>query len=156
MEKIPLSRGGYTLVDDENYEFLSQWKWYTGTKGYIQGKIDKIPVLMHRVVTGCKKGELVDHRDGDKRNNQKSNLRICSNRENLRNRGKTRANKSGYKGVHWDKKGKKWNAHIMVNYKSIYLGVYSDKKEAARAYNEAALKYHGEFAKLNSVEERKQ
>ncbi len=72
--------------------------------------------------------------------------------ENSRSQ-KTRSNNtSGYKGVYWEKQLKKWRARIKVNYQGVHLGVFSDKEEAAKAYNAAALEYFGEFAKLNIIE----
>ena len=93
----------------------------------------------------------VDHRNGNKLDNRKSNLRICSRSENQMNRGKQKNNTSGFKGVSQIKMNQKWVAYIKVNYKRIYIGCFLKKVDAARAYNMAALKYHGEFGLLNKV-----
>lgn len=103
---------------------------------------------MHRLVAGAKPGELVDHIDGDSLNNRRENLRLCTRRENTLNaRGKN--SESGYKGVARVKHLNKWSARIMVHGKNLYLGVFVDAKEAALAYDAAAKKHFGEFARTN-------
>lgn len=94
-------------------------------------------------------GEEVDHIDGNKLNNTRGNLRIASNAENKMNRDKQSNNTSGYKGVSFHKKYKKWRAIIGIQGKSIHLGYFSDAVEAAKAYDDSARKYHGEFARTN-------
>lgn len=93
----------------------------------------------------------IDHEDRNPLNNHKNNLRFCTYSENSRNRGKPTTNTSGYKGVSWFKRDKKWKAQIMVEGKGFCLGSFKNKIDAARAYNRAALKYHGEFACLNEI-----
>jgi len=88
----------------------------------------------------------VDHIDGNGLNNKKSNLRLCTNNQNLYNRAKCKNNTSGFKGVKWKKDSKKWVAAINVNNKRIYLGQYTSKIKAHEAYVAACKKYHGEFA----------
>ena len=95
------------------------------------------------------KGMYTDHIDGNSLNNSKSNLRICTNRENAYNRGKQSNNTSGYKGVY--KTGKTWVARIVVNSKILVLARSTNKLKLAKIYNEAALKYHGEFAYQNNL-----
>lgn len=103
-------------------------------------------IYLHRYVTKCPKGMYVDHIDGNKLNNQFSNLRICTNSENLRNRKKVSGN---YKGVYFDSKRNKWTSQITLNYKRHYLGHFNTEKEAAVAYNNKARILHGSFANLN-------
>jgi hypothetical protein len=133
----------YTIVDDEDFETLNKIKWYRSTQGY---SIEKSGKLMHRVLKSAKKGEYVDHIDGDKLNNQKKNLRICTNEENGRNQVFHKNNTSGFKGVSYDKARNKWFSQIMVNYKHKGLGRFPTKEEAYEAYCKAAKLYHGEFA----------
>jgi hypothetical protein len=156
MKEIPLSRGLVALVDDEDYEELMKYKWSAMTSGYahratlISSKPRKfLTTSMHQYIMGLKHGDprMVDHIDGNKRNNQRSNLRICTVSENGRNKKSTK-NTSGYKGVTWDKERGKWMAQIKVNKKLVYLGRYDDPHVAHKAYCEAALKLHGEFARI--------
>jgi len=156
MKEILITKGYVALVDDDDYDLLVQWKWYAQvgkdgracayrTSSRVDGKTKTL--YMHRVVMKAPDGKVVDHRDGNALNNQKCNLRICFNTENLRNRGKSKINTSGYCGV--VKNGKGFIARIMVYNKGYCLGTYKTAIEAAYAYDIAAEKYHGEFAKLN-------
>jgi len=157
MKKIALGGkngvGKFALVDDGDYDYLNQWKWRIDPKGYalrtkkINGK-QKI-LFIHRVIMNLPSGIRVDHKDGNALNNQRSNLRECTAEQNQRNRGKQRNNKSGYKGVFFDKARRKWRAMIGMNGRLIHLGFFIDKVDAAKAYDRAALKYFGEFAWLN-------
>jgi hypothetical protein len=152
MKKIKLSRGKYTLVDDEDYEYLSQWKWFWLNPGYAArtirtGKSFR-KILMHRLLLNAVKGQEVDHKNANGIDNRRKNLRLCSKMQNHWNRGKSRVNTSGYKGVNWNKHWKIWTARITVNGKRIFLGNFKDKKLAAEAYYKAAIKYHKEFARI--------
>ena len=91
----------------------------------------------------------VDHIDGNKQNNMVTNLRFCTNAENLRNRGSYRGSSSKYVGVHWHTASGKWQAKITINGKNKHLGLFTDEQEAARVYDAAARELHGEFARLN-------
>lgn len=105
----------------------------------------------HREILGFPTGE-IDHKNGDGLDNRRENLRVCSRLENNRNQRKSkRPLTSKYKGVSWDKKSKKWLAHISIMNKCKYLGVFSDEWEAALAYNKAAEEKFGEFACLNEI-----
>lgn len=157
MKEIELTQGKVALVDDEDYEFLMQWDWYAYRSGkkvyftyYSQRNIkineDKRSTLkMHRVIMGVTDPKLqVDHIDGNSLNNQRSNLRICTSVENCRNSKKRTGASSQYKGVSWHKVSEKWIAHIT-------LGSFKTEEDAALAYNEAAIRYHGKFAGLNVI-----
>ena len=106
---------------------------------------------MHRQILNTPDGFEVDHKDRNKLNNQKHNIRNCTHAENQRNIGVTSKNTSGYKGVFWSKKDKKWVSVLMVNGEVKRLGYFSEVKNAVKAYNDAALIHHGEFAKLNDI-----
>lgn len=105
--------------------------------------------MLHRAIMKAKKGEQVDHINGNTLDNRKENLRICTHAENIRNRNQRKNSNTKYKGVF--KSGKKWGASIGYENERYYLGVFKTQEEAAIAYNKAALKYHGEFALLNTV-----
>ena len=96
-------------------------------------------------------GVVVDHIDGDSLNNVMSNLRICSRSENAKNRLKRPGTSSAYKGVTWNKNEKKWKAQITNDYMYIPLGTFDCEEEAAESYNEAAIRFHGDFVSLNEI-----
>lgn len=167
MKKIPLrgkyGDGKFALVDDEDSEKANCHKWYlTGGPrgGYVRTTVylggghahphHKL-LGLHQLVMNAPDGVLVDHIYGDKLDNRKSQLRLCTNAENCRNVPAPRHNTSGYKGVSFHKVTGKWSASIRLNKKSKHIGIYLTPKEAARAYNKVALEQWGEFAHLNSV-----
>lgn len=162
MKRIPLSQGKFALVDDEDFEFLSQWKWgldrsgsgYASRNAYLGGgrkNPKRQTIRMHRLILGLP-GD-VDHIDGDGLNNQKSNLRPCGARQNAQNRRVYSNNSSGYKGVCFNTRDNKYQANIRVDGRLKFLGYFKDAAGAATAYNEAANKYFGEFARPNIIKE---
>jgi len=161
MKKIKLdgknSIKTYTVVDDDLFAYLNQWRWHCDKQGYvvrtqyykdIKGSKN---IYMHRIINETPVAMETDHLNGDKADNRKSNLRTATRLQNAQNKGLTKSNKSGFKGVHWCQRAKKYIAKIKNDGRSIHLGTFSDKLEAARVYNEAAVKYHGDFADLNIV-----
>lgn len=148
---IPLVCGGYAIVDKEEVSRLKKFKWRIEGKGkwrYVVTHRDGKAYRMHRLITGATKGMVVDHIDGNTLNNRKSNLRVCTNAENLRNQHSVRG-RSKFKGVYFNKVEKLWRAQIMVNRKKICIGKFATPRTAAKAYDQAAKKYFGEFARLN-------
>lgn len=135
------------IIDAEDIEKVEKYMWYLTDKGYAATNINGKRVKIQHIIMGA--NSLIDHKDRDKLNNRKSNYRFCTNAENSRNIGILRSNTSGYKGVVWHKQGKKWAARIEVNKIRHSLGLFNNKLDAAKAYNVACLKYHGEFACLN-------
>ena len=140
-------------ISPEDQELVDKYEWRVNSRGYIvrRGRNNSQNYLHHLIIGKPKKGFVVDHIDGDKENNTRENLRICKQAENCANSKISKNNTSGFKGVSWNKALKKWHAYIMLNRKRIHLGYFKDKLEAAKAYNKAALKYFGEFARLNEV-----
>ena len=153
MKQIKLFNNEVTLVDDEDHERLSRFKWHTNKKGYVlrsvyeNGKVSKI--FMHNEIMNPDHDLLVDHKDHNKLNNQKSNYRICTNTDNAKNRSSQKSSTSKYLGVSFKNANKKWIAQISFNNKVVHLGCFKNEEDAAKAYDEAAKKYHDEFANLN-------
>lgn len=157
MREIPLTRGLVALVDDEDFEELNSHKWYADKDGYAcraaphpvhSGK--RTLLMMHRVILGLQYGDARqgDHRDGNKANNQRGNLRIATRQQNLQNVGAKRRNTSGFKGVCFVKRTGKWRASIRNNGQPKFLGDYCSPELAHAAYVAAATKMHGEFLNL--------
>lgn len=158
MKKIKLTKGQYTLVDNEDFERLNAYRWYImwnkTTKSFYAMRNSKLvngkykTIHMAREIMQPPAKMVVDHINHDTLNNQKKNLRICTYSQNLMNRGKTSKNTSGFKGVCFYKVRKKWGAHIMVNQKQTYLGLFATPLLAYKAYCTACIKYHGEFSNI--------
>ena len=154
MNYIELTQGKYTIVDDEDLKEVSKYKWYF-SNGYARRDagygINRERIKMHRFILNIPKNVQVDHKNGDTLDNRRENLRICTKAENLRNRKIGKNNTSGYKGVDWFKNRNLWRAKIKYNNKLIHLGYFQTKIDAAKAYNNAAIKYHKEFSRLNKI-----
>ena len=142
----------YTVIDAEDYNKIKDLKWSLDGRGYVTHcRENGISSKFHRVIIGALDNETADHIDGDPLNNRKVNLRMCTHHQNTWNNRTPKNNTSGYKGVHWNKEKRKWGAGIKYNYKKLFLGYFDDKIEAAKAYNTAAIKHFGDFARLNDV-----
>ena len=155
MKLIPLTQGLFALVDDKDYKWLMQWKWNAAKSDkncYAKRTMtDKSAISMHRQILGLEKGDgiKVDHRNHFGLDNQRHNLRKCTTAENGRNRRPKKNSKSGFKGVSPSTSGKKWQVYININGKDKYITSCNDVVDAAKAYDVAARKYHGEFACTN-------
>lgn len=155
MKEIPLTQGKVALVDDEDFDYINQWKWYCqkshGLSFYAIRNSEGGIRMMHRLIMNASVNIYIDHKDMDGLNNCRDNLRFATLSQNQHNRGKLRNNTSGFKCVSYNKQKGKWEAYIEYNNKKYHLGLYEIIELAALAYNEAALKYHGEFARLNVI-----
>jgi len=152
---LTLTKGKFTIVDDGDFEWLSQWKWTFCNTGYayrIGPRAEgRKKIYLHRLVAGVEKGDEVDHIDRNKLNNTRGNLRKCSRRENSCNNIRRSKKSSKYKGVFLKKRDNKWCAQIKVGGNSKHIGIFDRQEDAALAYNAMALVVHGEFAYLNEV-----
>ncbi len=150
MKKISLSKRRFVIVDDEDFDLVSRCGWWISDTGYATNNRGGKIVRMHRLILNPKKGEYVDHINRNKLDNRRENLRTCTNGQNTMNQPKKSQNTSGFKGV-TRHSATRWLAQIKVNYKNNYLGLFKFKRDAAKAYNEAALLHYGEFAYLNKI-----
>jgi hypothetical protein len=155
MKSIPLTRGYVALVDDEDYEAISAFKWsahrHARTCYAARAVIDcgqHRSLLMHRVILNAPPGIQVDHVNGDGLDNRRANLRLATRSQNQHNQRISLANSSGFKGVSYDSARASWRAHIMVNRRRIWLGRFTTAEEAAAAYRAASTKHHGAFGRL--------
>lgn len=153
MVEIVLTQGKVALIDSEDFERVSRFKWSAMRRDHCWYAYHWVSVgggkgttqYLHQFLTGRLN---TDHIDGNGLNNRRSNLRAASTQLNNCNKHKTWA-KSGFKGVAGSKNGQRWEGRIRFNKKLIFLGSYETPQEAAQAYDEAALRYFGEFAFTN-------
>jgi len=157
--RIPLTRGKFAVVDPEDYPRLVRYKWYAhksphtfyAVRSLTNGK--KLPrknSYMHHLVIDIPPGLFCDHINHNGLDNRKANLRLATLAQNIRHRRKFKIpSRSGYKGVDWVARQRKWRARITINRRRIYLGSFKNQIQAAEAYDKAAEKYHGRFAVLN-------
>lgn len=155
--EIPLTMGVKAIVDAEDADRVMQFKWYAKKQrpGFYAARCVKHEGInktyfLHHFILGTKL--MVDHINGDKLDNRKSNLRTCTNSENIRNSVQRRPTRTGYKGVVYMKATRKYEARIwLVKSTYKYLGQYEDRHVAAHEYNKAAIAHFGEFARLNPI-----
>lgn len=159
MKKVPLTQGYEAIVDDDDYEIVSRYKWHTHITrdGRIyanrKGPKGKAPISMHRFLMSALKGQMVDHKNTDGLDNRRENLRFCTRSQNQWNQKPVNYGTSKYKGVCRSTTPGKWRAYIRVNDRGRSLGAYWTEEEAAKAYDEAARRYFGEFARPNFLTE---
>lgn len=149
VKPILLTDGIYAYVDACDYAEISRYTWRLVGGGYAGRSEKGKTILMHRQIMKPPKGMVVDHVRGNKLNNSRENLRVCTRRENAWNKAKHRRSSSRYKGVYYDKSRKRWFAAIYYDGRLHRLGWFDDEVEAARAYDRAAVEQFGEFARLN-------
>ena len=156
--EVMLNKGFVAIIDSEDLELVSCYNWNVTKqrhKHYAHTVTEGRRILvMHRFLLRPDRGVLVDHINGDGLDNRRANLRLANYSQNAANRGKPQCGRSTsrYKGVFFESSGtrkNRWRALIRVNGQRIHLGAYSEELEAAVAYDTAAKKHFGEFAKLN-------
>lgn len=159
MIEIQLTKGQTAIIDDEDYELVSKHKWQLTCSGSnnvfyaittLYGKNGaKKTLRMHRLIMGLTDPKVqCDHENGNGLDNRRGNLRVCTNGQNSCNRGKTKNNTSGFKGVTWSKWNNKWAAQIQVHRRNIHLGYYHTPEAGHSAYCKAAEELHGDFANV--------
>lgn len=151
--EVKLTRGLVTIIDAEDFEFVSQWKWCAirgHSTDYVSRRHGKTSVTLHRVLLNAPAGVHVDHRNSNGLDNRRENIRLCTPAENRRNSQKSKGGSSEFKGVSKYPPGrtKTWFASIRFD-KKRYARYFATELEAALWYDEMAKELHGEFAKLN-------
>ncbi len=157
---IPLTQGQFAIVDAGDFDWLSQWKWHadwnprkkqwSARTNVTEADGRQRGIRMHRMIMGDAV-RMVDHIDGNTLNNCRSNLRACTPITNGRNRSKVAPSSSRFKGVSWNRRQGYWGAYIRIDKQLKYLGCFSKEVDAARAYNDAATRHFGPFARLNDL-----
>lgn len=155
-----LGRGLQTIVSDEDFDFLAQWKWSLNSKGYVKRNLtikrrgERTTyrlILMHRVVAeraGIEVANEIDHKNLNRLDNQRGNLRPATRSQNCINTGLKKSNSTGFKGVYFEKGRGKFVAQIRVSGKRLHLGRFETAELAYEAYRQAARQYHGEFCNV--------
>lgn len=151
MSAVRLCDGAVIQVSPEDVALAESRRWRLDRQGYVvAGTRRGAKPRLHRVILQAPAGLQVDHVNGDRLDNRRENLRLATNRQNCSNRlPNRRPGTSRFKGVCWNRKAGKWQASIRVNYRRFHLGVYSDERDAALAYDRAAREHFGEFARPN-------
>lgn len=146
MKRIDISTEKYpntfVMVDDEDFEYFNQWKWYCTSHGYAARHFGRKILYMHRIINKTPKGFLTDHIDRITFNNTRKNLRTGDKSLNSINRKIQPNNTSGYKGISWGKKIKKWETYIFKNNLKIHLGHFANIEDAIIARKKGEKKYH--------------
>lgn len=158
VKNIPMNQGKFVFVDDEDYDYLMQWRWtFNPHGGGYASRTDRTgvkqkTVLMHRQIMDASRNQIVDHINRDRLDNRRVNLRVCTPLENARNAGKRKDGlTSNYKGVFFIDRNGKFGSAIQVSGRRISLGYYDNEMDAAYYYNQKAIEYFGEFAALNEL-----
>lgn len=148
-KEIELTQGYVAIVDDEDYEEISKHKWYAKKCRNKVYAVSGSHIYMHVLIMLPSDGVIIDHRDGNGLNCTRGNMRYATYSQNGLNRGKSVDNTSGYKGVSFNKARGKWQVRISINGTETHIGLFDNVEDAARAYDRAALEFHGEFASTN-------
>jgi len=159
MRQSTIGKVGVTLavcgnefsVDHEDVLRIAEFNWTLTKQGYAITSGGNKVIYLHRLIMDAPIGKCVDHINGDRTDNRKSNLRICTQAQNLYNSTAQSTSTSKFKGVSWKSDKRKWRASIKINGKCFHLGYFNDEVSAAKVYNERAIKEFGEYAYLNTV-----
>lgn len=152
VKQISVGHGLCAYVDAADYEWLSRWTWGLHN-GYAGRYENKKLIFMHRAIMQPPEGKVVDHRNHNKLDNTRANLHVCTQPENIRNASKRNGTSSRFVGVYYHRLARKWCAVFWFKGKCIYLGLFTDEEEAARAYDRKAVEMLGEVARPNFPEE---
>jgi hypothetical protein len=150
VRELPLGNGGVTLLDDEDYARYSAWNWWKSGAGYVSRRVrsERRTITLSRAIMNAPADLQVDHVNGDRLDNRRSNLRLCTQSQNNANARMCKGT-SRFRGVHWCSRTRDWIARIRVNGRTKHLGIFVDEVAAARAYDEAMVREFGEFALTN-------
>lgn len=150
---LRLRGGASTMLDDTDYDRAKDFRWHKTTNGYVAGFVMeqgvRRRVYLHRWLLEAQPGQIVDHIDGNKLNNRRSNLRLVTRSQNQANRRHNRNSRSRYKGVTWHKRRGMWMARIQVRGRRITIGYFVDPLQAAYEYDAFARTFFGEYARVN-------
>jgi len=148
---IKLTRNQVAIIDEDDNSLINQRSWQYHWHGYAVSHINNKTILMHRLIMNFPKGS-IDHINGNKLDNRKQNLRIATVSQNGANRKLNTKSKSGFKGVTWNKRKRKWSVVIIKEKKKYFLGYYYDPVEGAKVYDKKAKELFNEYARLNFPE----
>ena len=154
MKYISLTRKKFAIVDDEDFNYLNQWKWYCNNWGYaIRGIWNPVKknndfIFMHNIILPTKIGFENDHINGNKLDNRKENLRYVTSSQNKMNTKIYKNNTSGFKGVYWHKDKEKWMALIHCDRKKTFIGYFKIKNQAIKARFQKEKELFGDFSRL--------
>lgn len=157
MARIVLTCGAEVLVDDADIPLVGQYKWHLSHNGYVVRRVridGRKPIIyLHRAIMSADWAGDIDHINGDRLDNRRQNLRYATRSENNMNARARKGTASRHKGVTWHKQDRLWWAYIKHEGKQRSLGMHKTEADAARAYNAAAKRLFGDFARLNHIEE---
>lgn len=163
MREILLTQNQRALVDDDDFEWLSQYRWcavwnpptrsFYAVRNARRSDAKRGAIFMHQSILKLKPDERADHWNHDTLDNRRENLRRCTYSQNAANRRMMCNNTSGFKGAHWNKQRNKWRA--MINWQGVryHLGYFNNLEDAAHAFDAKARELFGEFAYCNFQEE---
>lgn len=162
MKEIQLTQGYVAMVDDEDFERVAKHMWHANARPRADGSMlvyaqrnvpraagGRTTQQLHKFLIDTKCGMQIDHVNRDPLDNRRKNLRVCKPSDNQHNQRPQRGRSSPYKGVYWSKESRKWRAVITLDGKQKLLGSFTLEIDAARAYDSAALRFYGEFARIN-------